>query len=221
MKAAFAVWNNRIAPVFDVARQVHVVVMESGQIVSEAEEELPDDIGHGKGLRLAELGVDTLVCGAISRSMQAIVSAYGIRTIPFVAGGLRRVIRAWSCGALEKGTFAMPGCCIRDRRQPGRVRAMKEEALPMGGQGTGERGPGGQGQGQGGSGQGAGGGGRGRGGQAGGRRGRAGGRMGGPKAAGPAGACVCAKCGHREPHARGIPCSHMQCPKCGGIMTRE
>jgi len=47
------------------------------------------------------------------------------------------------------------------------------------------------------------------------------GRMGGPLSAGPAGACVCAKCGHREPHERGVPCIQKKCPKCGGAMTRE
>jgi hypothetical protein len=45
--------------------------------------------------------------------------------------------------------------------------------------------------------------------------------MGGPKAAGPVGECVCPKCGHREPHMRGIPCNQRQCPKCGAAMARE
>ncbi len=178
MKAAFAVWNHRIAPVFDVARQVHVVMTEGGRIVGEGEESLPNDGGEGKGLRLAELGVDTLVCGAISRTTQAMVAAYGIRTIPFVAGDLREVIRAWLSGALEKEVFAMPGC-------------------------------GGQGQGRGGQGQGKG------------RGGKGLGRMGGPKAAGPSGECVCTACGHRERHQRGIPCNQRQCPACGAAMARE
>ncbi len=197
MKAAFAVWNHRIAPVFDVARKVHVVETESGRIVGEAEESLPDDGGEGKGLRLAELGVDTLVCGAISRTTQAMVAAYGIRMIPFVAGDMREVIRAWLSGALEKEVFAMPGCGGQ-------------------GQGRGGQGRGGQGQGRGGQGQGRGGQGQGKG------WGGAGlGRMGGPKAAGPSGECVCPKCGHREPHQRGIPCNQRQCPACGAAMARE
>jgi hypothetical protein len=47
------------------------------------------------------------------------------------------------------------------------------------------------------------------------------GRMGGPLSAGPAGECVCTKCGHREPHERGVPCLRKKCPECGGAMTRE
>jgi len=52
----------------------------------------------------------------------------------------------------------------------------------------------------------------------GGARGR--GRMGGPSAAGPGGACVCPKCGHKEPHVAGRPCNQKSCPKCGATMAR-
>jgi len=47
------------------------------------------------------------------------------------------------------------------------------------------------------------------------------GRMGGPKAAGPDGQCVCPKCGHKVPHQVGQPCSGVKCPKCGTAMIRE
>ena len=66
IKAAFAYWGRRIAPVFDVARQIHLLEVESGRIVSETQEILPDDLPVQKAIRLAELSVGTLVCGAIS-----------------------------------------------------------------------------------------------------------------------------------------------------------
>jgi len=46
------------------------------------------------------------------------------------------------------------------------------------------------------------------------------GRMGGPRAAGPGGICVCAKCGEKTPHATGQPCAQIACPKCGTQMVR-
>jgi hypothetical protein len=64
------------------------------------------------------------------------------------------------------------------------------------------------------------GGGGGRGGGAGRGGGRGPGRMGGDKAAGPGGECVCPNCGHRVPHAAGQPCYQLKCPKCGTQMTR-
>jgi hypothetical protein len=51
--------------------------------------------------------------------------------------------------------------------------------------------------------------------------GRGPGRMGGPKAAGPGGNCVCPKCGHEVVHTTGQPCYQVKCPKCGTPMTRE
>jgi GGDEF domain-containing protein len=44
LKAAFACRDQRIAPVFDIARRLHLVEVESGRIVKEAQEILPDDM---------------------------------------------------------------------------------------------------------------------------------------------------------------------------------
>jgi predicted Fe-Mo cluster-binding NifX family protein len=199
MKAAFAHWDHRIAPVFDVARRIHVVAAESGRITAEAEEVLADDRPLQKVVRLAELGVGTLVCGAISRPLHAMVAAYGIRVVPFVAGDLSEVIQAWLRGGLDGGQFAMPGCCGRGRRRG--TYGNNREGYLMNGRGRGGMGRGG--------GQGAG------------RNGQGRGRMGGPFAGGAGGACLCPKCGHREPHESGIPCVEKSCPKCGTAMNRE
>jgi predicted Fe-Mo cluster-binding NifX family protein len=200
MKTAFAAWNNRIAPVFDVARHIHIVESESGQIVGEAREELTDDVPARKALHLAELDIGTLVCGAISRPLQAMVAAYGIRVVPFVAGDLREVIDAWLSGRLEKDVFAMPGCCNRGRHRSHVPGGSEQEERAMRGRNRDII--------------------AGRGGRVQGRGVRRLGRMGGPLAAGPGGSCVCPRCGRRESHERGIPCAQKQCPTCGVAMTR-
>ncbi len=63
--------------------------------------------------------------------------------------------------------------------------------------------------------------GRGRGTGSDGGRGSGRGRMGGSKAAGPDGFCVCPKCGHKVKHVVGQPCFEQKCPKCGTQMVRE
>ena len=63
--------------------------------------------------------------------------------------------------------------------------------------------------------------GRGGGGGSGRGKGRGPGRMGGGKAAGPGGQCLCPSCGHRVPHEVGQPCYERKCPRCGATMTRE
>ena len=119
MKTAFAYWDDRIAPVFDIARRIQVVEADSGRIVAETGEVLADDLPVQKAHRLAELGVGTLVCGAISRPFLEMVAAYGIRVIPFVAGDLSDVIEAWLSGNLESDAFIMPGCWRNGRRRWG------------------------------------------------------------------------------------------------------
>jgi hypothetical protein len=38
---------------------------------------------------------------------------------------------------------------------------------------------------------------------------------------GPAGFCICPKCGTKKPHKRGTPCQMERCPECGAKMVRE
>jgi predicted Fe-Mo cluster-binding NifX family protein len=109
MKAAFATWNNRIAPQFDAARQACIVEARGGAIADERLETFRSQLPIAKVSRLVELGVGTLVCGAISRPIQALLAAQGIRVVPFVSGDLRAVIRAWINGGEEYAAFAMPG----------------------------------------------------------------------------------------------------------------
>jgi len=209
VKAAFAAWNQRIAPVFDVARNIHLVETEAGRIVSEGRETLAGQAPGQKALRLAELGVTTLVCGAISRPMHDMVAAYGIRVIPFVAGDLREIIQAWISDGLENDLFAMPGCCRRGRRRFRGMDAFDQEGFTMGGGNRGGMGRGGQGRGLRGRGVGMGGG------------STAQGPMSGPVGAGAAGYCICPRCGHQELHTRGTPCMEKKCPNCGIAMTRQ
>jgi len=38
---------------------------------------------------------------------------------------------------------------------------------------------------------------------------------------GPGGYCVCAHCGEKILHQRGVRCTTIKCPECGHIMVRE
>lgn len=115
MRTAFAQLNDRIAPVFDAAHQIWVVETESGRILHQWSAVLSEGLMLEKALQLAALKIDTLVCGAISRPLEAMTAGYGIRVVSFVAGDLREVVTAWYQGRLGTAAFAMPGCRSRHR----------------------------------------------------------------------------------------------------------
>lgn len=116
MKIAFACWEDRIAPVFDTARKVSLVEVMSGAVVSRKMVSLPDELPLRRASLLSDLGIHTLICGAISQSLQVLIVSHGIAVIPFVAGDLEEVIQAWLGGELISEKFVMPGCCGRGLR---------------------------------------------------------------------------------------------------------
>jgi predicted Fe-Mo cluster-binding NifX family protein len=116
-KAAFPCWEGRIAPLFDTARELHVVEAEAGKVLSTVEALLPSGPLGQKAASLAGLGVETLVCGAISRQMKGVVASFGINVVSFVSGERDDVVQSWLRGGLDRGAHAMPGCGGRRRNR--------------------------------------------------------------------------------------------------------
>lgn len=201
MKVALTVWNGRISPVFDVSRMILVLDIHDGVVTGRREESIEGIDPAQKAGKIAQWQVRELICGAISQSLAGRFAAYGIRTIPFVAGDAEEVIEAYLARKLPNRSMAMPGCRRGGRRRLRGRRENEKEEIPMFGKRRGGMGQGG-GRRQGQGGQGA-------------------GRMGGPFAAGPSGYCICPQCGQKEPHERAVPCLGRKCPKCGAAMTRE
>lgn len=142
MKTAFSLWQGRIAPVFDVSRRLLILETKEGGKMTRLEELMSGDAPLEKCASLSSRGVDTLVCGAISRYLQGVITAAGIRVIPFVSGPVDEVVEAWTQGRIAEDAFAMPGCCgDRGRRQRGMFHGLsgKTEAYARAGLGRGGR----------------------------------------------------------------------------------
>jgi len=131
MKTAFAYWDNRIAPVFDVARLIRIVESDHGRIIGESEALLEDGSPVRRAINLSQFGITTLVCGAISRPLREMIQSNGIKVIPFIAGDLDEVVRAWRDGELTHVRFSMPGCCGRRRGIRRRACGGREEGIAM------------------------------------------------------------------------------------------
>lgn len=120
MKVALTVWEGRISPVFDVSREALVLTVEGGAVTARVAERLEASLPEQKAARLAELGVETLICGAISGSPYQVLAARGMRVLGFVAGELDEVVAAFLAGRLPSAALSMPGCGGRRQRRRGR-----------------------------------------------------------------------------------------------------
>jgi predicted Fe-Mo cluster-binding NifX family protein len=116
MKAAVTVWNERISPVFDVSREAVILTIENGAIVARCTERIEAPTDAVKIDRLKELGVETLICGAISEPLFRDLTARGVRVLGFVAGDLNEVVQAFLANTLPSPALSMPGYCCKQRR---------------------------------------------------------------------------------------------------------
>mgnify|MGYP000882717202 CR=1 FL=1 len=114
MRVAVATWNGRISPVFDVARQARVVEDVGGDAVGR-DEMLPGTDPAAQANRLKALGIELLICGALSQPQALALEGAGIAVIPFTAGTVEEILAAWRAGTLPRSAWSMPGCCGRRR----------------------------------------------------------------------------------------------------------
>jgi predicted Fe-Mo cluster-binding NifX family protein len=117
MRVAIAVQGDRISPVFDTSSRVLLLDIERKAIVRRTGVALEQQDPRTRVAGLARQGVETLVCGAISRPLAGVAAVFGIRVIPFVAGDVERIITAYINETLPCPELSMPGCGGRRRRR--------------------------------------------------------------------------------------------------------
>ncbi|MFW6369129.1 MAG: NifB/NifX family molybdenum-iron cluster-binding protein [Myxococcota bacterium] len=115
-KVALTIWNGRMSPVFDVSREALILTLERGTLVERQRANIETPCAEHKVDRLEELGVGTLICGAISAPLHQHLRARGVKVIAFVAGEIEEVVSCFLDGGLPSPQLSMPGCCGRQRR---------------------------------------------------------------------------------------------------------
>ena len=107
MKIALSIFKDSISTVFDAADQI-LILDTNGLKRTMVKIGSADPACHAT--KLKDQGIDVLICGAISRPLQASIAALGITVHPFVRGPVEEIIAAYQNGRLGSVVFAMPGC---------------------------------------------------------------------------------------------------------------
>ncbi len=110
MKIAISIWNQRVSPVMDTARQLALVEIDGGIETTREIIGIPETELSRRAEFIRNLGVDALICGAISFLFEDALRKRGINVYAWIRGELDSVIKAFAKGDLLRGEFSLPGC---------------------------------------------------------------------------------------------------------------
>jgi predicted Fe-Mo cluster-binding NifX family protein len=133
-KVAIPVWEGRVSPVFDAASTLLVCQLQDKSEIARFETCLDEKFLTRRASRIEGLGIDILICGAISRLFQNLLADSGIEVISWVSGTAEDVLKAYLDGTLWQPRFSMPGRSKAAESDNGRPRPnrRKDMARPTG-----------------------------------------------------------------------------------------
>lgn len=108
MKVAIPVWDGRVSPVFDVAKAIRVFDLGSGKNRPIEFETQTLNVARPATV-LVDLGVDVLVCSAVSSMLETSLRAAGIEVISDICGSPDDIITALAVGDTALNGFRAPG----------------------------------------------------------------------------------------------------------------
>ena len=110
MKVAIPVWENRVSPVFDFAHVILIAEIEDMEVISKQFQTVDPHLpSFSQAAYLSGLGVEILICGALSRILENMIKSYGIRVISAVSGNIDEVLQAHLTGTIFSAKYRMPG----------------------------------------------------------------------------------------------------------------
>ena len=113
MKIAIPAWDGRVSPVFDVAGKLQIFDLEGSEVRAVESRRLPD--GRAAST-VADLGVDCLICSALSPQLEAVLLMAGVEVVTDVCGDVEEIVAAVASGDAELSRFRMPGASRGGRR---------------------------------------------------------------------------------------------------------
>jgi predicted Fe-Mo cluster-binding NifX family protein len=115
MKVLISTDKNRIAPLLDASARFELVSPRRNGERMRRTLHINEMSPCPKIRHIVSTGATLLICGAVSKTLEAMLSAAGIRVIPNTCGQLDDVINAVISGTLTEQSYLMPGCNDRQR----------------------------------------------------------------------------------------------------------
>jgi predicted Fe-Mo cluster-binding NifX family protein len=109
LRVAIPVWEGRVSPVLDVAVHLLVVNVDDGREVSRYVEKFEPVLLPQRAQRFSELGIEVVICGAISRALADMLNTAGITIFPCTIGDVEDVLNSYLDAGVPDSRFFMPG----------------------------------------------------------------------------------------------------------------
>lgn len=106
---AIPVFHQRIAPAFDSCHHVLLIDIEHDHDVERSELQFSGLWPSERVTALRGAGANTLICAAISSTLDYMLENAGIRVIAGIAGQIDEVLQAFLSNRLDEPQFFMPG----------------------------------------------------------------------------------------------------------------
>ncbi len=113
---AVPVFQDRVSPLMDVSNRYIIYETEDGKIKQRIDISLNADAESQRVEKLKEIGVNTIICGAVSGYVAHIVDEKGMRLLSMIYGPIDEIIEHYLKNSL--GTYCSgAGACNGRKRQ--------------------------------------------------------------------------------------------------------
>lgn len=107
---AVPVFQNRISPLMDVSNRYMIYETEDGEIKQKIDISLNAEGEPQRVEKLKDIGVNTIICGAVSGYVAHIVGEKGMRLLPMIYGPIDEVIDRYLDNSLASYCPKPEGC---------------------------------------------------------------------------------------------------------------
>jgi hypothetical protein len=108
-RTAIPVYLGRVSPVLDTCTQLCVLATDGTQAAARPPIHLKGGSIFERVEEIRTLGIDRIICGAVSESFFNLLKEAGVDLICGITGDAGEVAEAYRNGLLKQGRFRMPG----------------------------------------------------------------------------------------------------------------